>query len=134
VVSKPCNVLFLLFCPLVYPLICYVCQEQESNKNCLSISMCTKEDKYCVTVRNNVGTTTFLNNTFIPDKPNYVISKMCSPTCPATSQQQNQTYQRFFCCEKPLCNVNGVSSKQSSYEVMSLGVLASMTYIFACGL
>uniref|UniRef100_A0A8C0BLM4 Snake toxin/toxin-like domain-containing protein n=1 Tax=Buteo japonicus TaxID=224669 RepID=A0A8C0BLM4_9AVES len=38
-----------------YPFICYVCQEQESNKNCLTISMCAKEDKYCVTVRNNCG-------------------------------------------------------------------------------
>ncbi|KAM7123897.1 lymphocyte antigen 6E-like [Ciconia boyciana] len=109
-----------------YPFMCYVCQDQKSNKNCLTISMCTKEDKYCVTVRNNVGTK--------PNKPKYVISKMCSPTCPATSQQQNQTYQRVSCCQKPLCNVNGVSSKQNSYGVMSLGVLASITYIFARGL
>ncbi|XP_054674430.1 lymphocyte antigen 6E-like [Grus americana] len=109
-----------------YPFMCYMCQEQESNKNCLTISMCAKEDKYCVTVRNNVGTK--------PNRPKYVISKMCSPTCPATGQQQNQTYQRVSCCEKPLCNVNGVSSKQSSYGVMSLGVLASITYIFASGL
>ncbi|XP_013800361.1 lymphocyte antigen 6E-like [Apteryx mantelli] len=109
-----------------YAFMCYVCQEQESNKNCLTISMCTKEDKYCVTVRNNVGTK--------PNKPKYVFSKMCSPTCPATSQQQNQTYQKVSCCEKPLCNVNGVSSKQNSYGVMSLGILASITYICTYGL
>ncbi|NXT28222.1 LY6E protein, partial [Syrrhaptes paradoxus] len=109
-----------------YPLICYVCQEEELNKNCLTISTCTKEDKYCVTVRTNVGTK--------PNKPKYAISKMCSPTCPETSQQQNQTYQRISCCEKPLCNVNGASSQQGSYAVMSLSVLASITYIFACGL
>lgn len=65
-----------------------------------------------------------------PNKPKYVISKMCSPTCPATSQQQTPHYQRVSCCEKPLCNVNGVSSKQSSYGVMSLGVLASITYMW----
>ncbi|PKU34701.1 lymphocyte antigen 6e-like [Limosa lapponica baueri] len=69
-----------------------------------------------------------------PNKPKYVISKMCSPTCPSRSQQQNQTYQSVYCCEKPLCNVNGVSSKHSSYGVMSLGVLTAITYIFACGL
>uniref|UniRef100_A0A8C8AI47 Snake toxin/toxin-like domain-containing protein n=1 Tax=Otus sunia TaxID=257818 RepID=A0A8C8AI47_9STRI len=46
-----------------YPFMCYVCQEQESNKNCLTISMCAKEDKYCVTFRNSVGTSMFLNNT-----------------------------------------------------------------------
>ncbi|XP_009944887.1 PREDICTED: lymphocyte antigen 6E-like [Leptosomus discolor] len=109
-----------------YSFMCYVCQEQESNKNCLTISMCAKEDKYCVTVRSNVGTK--------PNKPKYVISKMCSPTCPATTQQQNQTYQRVSCCEKPLCNMNGVSSKQSSYGVMSLGILASIMYTFASGL
>ncbi|NXP25354.1 LY6E protein, partial [Scytalopus superciliaris] len=100
-----------------------VCQEQESNKDCLTISMCAKEEKYCVTVRKDVRTK--------PNKPKYIISKMCSPTCPATSQQQSS--QRVSCCEKPLCNVNGVSSKQSSSGLMALGVLASVTYIFACG-
>nr|XP_025969401.1 lymphocyte antigen 6E-like [Dromaius novaehollandiae] len=109
-----------------YAFMCYVCQEQESNKNCLTISMCAKEDKYCVTIRNNIGTK--------PDKPKYVFSKMCSPACPATSQQQNQTYQKVSCCEKLLCNVNGASSKQNSYGVMFLGVLASITYIFTFGL
>ncbi|XP_009880553.1 PREDICTED: lymphocyte antigen 6E-like [Charadrius vociferus] len=109
-----------------YPFMCYVCQEQESNKNCLTISICAEKDKYCVTVRNNIGTK--------PNKPKYVISKMCSPTCPATSQQQNQTSRSVSCCEKPLCNVNGVSSKQSRYGVMSLGVLTAIAYIFACGL
>lgn len=43
--------------------MCYVCQEQESNKDCLTISMCQKEDKYCVTIRNNIGTGTLLNIT-----------------------------------------------------------------------
>jgi len=27
--------------------------------------MCAEEEKYCVTVRNNVGTSTFLNNTLL---------------------------------------------------------------------
>uniref|UniRef100_A0A8D0ETE2 Snake toxin/toxin-like domain-containing protein n=1 Tax=Strix occidentalis caurina TaxID=311401 RepID=A0A8D0ETE2_STROC len=45
----------VIFC-ISYPFMCYVCQEQESNKNCLTISMCAKEDKYCVTFHNNVGT------------------------------------------------------------------------------
>ncbi|NXS99500.1 LY6E protein, partial [Jacana jacana] len=107
-----------------YPFMCYVCQEEESNKNCLTISMCAEEEKYCVTLHNYVGTK--------PNKPKYVISKMCSPTCPVRSQQQNQTYQRVYCCEKPLCNVNGASSKHSGYGVMSLGVLTTLAYIYAC--
>lgn len=45
--------------------MCYVCQEQESNKNCLTISMCAKEEKYCVTIRDNIGTSKFLNNAFV---------------------------------------------------------------------
>lgn len=69
-----------------------------------------------------------------PNKPKYVISKMCSPTCPATGQQQTQSSQNVSCCEKPLCNVNGVSSRQSSHGVMSLCVLAGVTYVFAYGL
>ncbi|NWW52984.1 LY6E protein, partial [Pedionomus torquatus] len=117
---------FLFFFHPAYPFMCYVCQEEESNKNCLTISMCAEEEKYCVTIRNYVGTK--------PNKPTYVISKMCSPTCPARSQQQNQTYQSVYCCEKPLCNVNGASSKHSSYGATSLGVLTTIVYIFACGL
>ncbi|NWZ73285.1 LY6E protein, partial [Acrocephalus arundinaceus] len=110
----------------VYPFMCYTCQEQESNKDCLTISMCAEEDKHCLTIRKDVGTK--------PNKPKYVISKMCSPTCPAKDQQQTQSSQNVSCCEKPLCNVNGVSSRQSSHGVMSLGVLASVAYIFAYGL
>ncbi|XP_058675703.1 lymphocyte antigen 6E-like [Ammospiza caudacuta] len=109
----------------VYPFMCYTCQEQESNKDCLTISMCAKEDKHCVTIRKDVRTK--------PNKPKYVISKMCSPTCPETGQQQIQSSQNVSCCEKPLCNVNGVSSRQSSHGMMSLGVLASVTYIFTYG-
>ncbi|NXP14322.1 LY6E protein, partial [Thinocorus orbignyianus] len=118
--------LFAVFFHPAYPFMCYVCQEEESNKNCLTISMCAEEEKYCVTTRNYVGTE--------PNKPEYVISKMCSSTCPARSQQQNQTYQSVYCCEKPLCNVNGVSSTHSSYGAMSLGVLTTITYFFTCGL
>ncbi|NWU18946.1 LY6E protein, partial [Dyaphorophyia castanea] len=109
----------------VYPFMCYTCQEQESNEGCLTISMCADEDKHCVTIQKDVGTK--------PNKPKYIISKMCSPTCPATGQQQIQGPYNVSCCEKPLCNVNGVSSQQSGHGVMSLGVLASVTYIFARG-
>lgn len=54
---------FLFFPPPVYPFMCYTCQEQESNKDCLTISMCAEEDKHCVTVRKDVGTSRFGNNT-----------------------------------------------------------------------
>ncbi|XP_015711909.1 lymphocyte antigen 6E-like [Coturnix japonica] len=124
--TAPVILLIAVLCvEQVYPFMCYVCQEQESNKDCLTISMCAKGEKYCVTVRDNVGTN--------PDKPKYIISKKCSPTCPETSQQQIQAHRNVTCCEKPLCNVNGGSSKQGSYAMMFLGVLASITYIFACG-
>lgn len=43
--------------------MCYTCQEQESNKDCLTISMCAKEDKHCVTIRKDVGTSRFGNST-----------------------------------------------------------------------
>uniref|UniRef100_A0A8C3MHI6 Uncharacterized protein n=1 Tax=Geospiza parvula TaxID=87175 RepID=A0A8C3MHI6_GEOPR len=119
---------FLFFGP-VYPFMCYTCQEQESNKDCLTISMCAKEDKHCVTIRKDLSLS--LNNVI---SPKYVISKMCSPVCPETGQQQIQSSQNVSCCEKPLCNVNGVSSRQSSHGVMSLGILASVTYIFTYGL
>ncbi|XP_068019281.1 uncharacterized protein [Melanerpes formicivorus] len=39
-----------------YPFMCYVCQEEESNKDCLTISMCEKEDKYCMTILKHIET------------------------------------------------------------------------------
>ncbi|KAF4796212.1 hypothetical protein TURU_086254 [Turdus rufiventris] len=47
----------------VFPFMCYTCQDQESNKDCLTISMCAKEDKHCVTIRKDVGTSRFGNST-----------------------------------------------------------------------
>ncbi|NXF12646.1 LY6E protein, partial [Smithornis capensis] len=109
-----------------FPFMCYTCQEQESNDDCLNVSMCREEDKFCVTVQEEVRTK--------PNKPKSMMSKMCSPRCPEPNQHQNHSVQRVSCCDRPLCNVNGVSSQQSSFGVMSLGVLASVTYAFACGL
>ncbi|KAJ7417699.1 hypothetical protein BTVI_31807 [Pitangus sulphuratus] len=51
-----------------YPFMCYICQEQESNKDCLTISMCSKEDRYCVTVRKDVRTKEFLALEFLDAK------------------------------------------------------------------
>ncbi|CAM4493741.1 unnamed protein product [Lepidochelys olivacea] len=31
--------------------MCYTCQGETSNKYCMKISMCAKEDKYCVTIK-----------------------------------------------------------------------------------
>uniref|UniRef100_A0A8C7A3F7 Lymphocyte antigen 6E-like n=1 Tax=Nothoprocta perdicaria TaxID=30464 RepID=A0A8C7A3F7_NOTPE len=106
-----------------YAFMCYVCQKEESNKNCLTISMCSKEDKYCVTVRNDIGTSTLQKT---------LLSRIEVPVTGPGSQ--GQCLYNVTCCEKPLCNVNGASSKQNSYAVMSLGILATIAYIFTPGL
>uniref|UniRef100_A0A8C5F059 Snake toxin/toxin-like domain-containing protein n=1 Tax=Gopherus evgoodei TaxID=1825980 RepID=A0A8C5F059_9SAUR len=38
-----------------HSLMCYTCQGETSNKYCMKISMCAKEDNYCVTIKDVVG-------------------------------------------------------------------------------
>ncbi|CAM5107646.1 unnamed protein product [Natator depressus] len=102
--------------------MCYTCQGETSNKYCMKISMCAKEDKYCVTIKDVIDT---------GYKSKYRISKMCSPECP---KLQGKTAAKVFCCDKLLCNVNGTSSIETSYLMISMGILANFIYIFRSGL
>ncbi|XP_065256281.1 lymphocyte antigen 6E-like [Emys orbicularis] len=108
-----------------HSLMCYTCQGETSNKYCMKISMCAKEDNYCVTIKDVVGA---------GYKSKYRISKMCSPECPKTIMKQGKTGAKVFCCDKLLCNVNGASSMETSYSMISMGILANFIYIFRSGL
>uniref|UniRef100_A0A674J1V5 Snake toxin/toxin-like domain-containing protein n=1 Tax=Terrapene triunguis TaxID=2587831 RepID=A0A674J1V5_9SAUR len=47
---------------LSHSLMCYTCQGETSNKYCMKISMCAKEDNYCVTIKDVGGAGTFWNH------------------------------------------------------------------------
>ncbi|CAM4493580.1 unnamed protein product [Lepidochelys kempii] len=102
--------------------MCYTCQGETSNKYCMKISMCAKEDKYCVTIKDVIDA---------GYESKYRISKMCSPECP---KMQGKTAAKVFCCDKLLCNVNGTSSIETSHLMISMGILANFIYIFRSGL
>ncbi|XP_074844128.1 lymphocyte antigen 6E-like [Carettochelys insculpta] len=108
-----------------YSLMCYTCQNKTSNKDCLLIDMCAKEDNYCVTILDTIAA---------DDKSMRRISKMCSPECPKKPPKQGKTGSKVFCCDKPLCNVNGAGSMKTSYSMISMGILANFIYIFRSGL
>uniref|UniRef100_A0A8C3SY98 Snake toxin/toxin-like domain-containing protein n=1 Tax=Chelydra serpentina TaxID=8475 RepID=A0A8C3SY98_CHESE len=46
-----------------HSLMCYTCQGETSNKYCMQISMCAKEDRYCVTIKDVVGAGTPIEGT-----------------------------------------------------------------------
>nr|XP_025041848.1 lymphocyte antigen 6E-like [Pelodiscus sinensis] len=98
-----------------HSLLCYACHNESSNQECMKIAMCAKEDKYCVTIRDMVGAGKGQN-------PEVRISKMCSPECPQGGLEEGKTTTKVFCCDKPLCNVNGASSTKTSYSMISLGM------------
>uniref|UniRef100_A0A8C3I464 UPAR/Ly6 domain-containing protein n=1 Tax=Chrysemys picta bellii TaxID=8478 RepID=A0A8C3I464_CHRPI len=108
-----------------HSLMCYTCQGETSNKYCMKISMCAKEDHYCVTIKDVVGA---------GYKSKYRISKMCSPECPKAITKQGKMGAKVFCCDKLLCNVNGAGSMETSYSMISMGILANFIYIFRSGL
>uniref|UniRef100_A0A8C8RFK6 UPAR/Ly6 domain-containing protein n=1 Tax=Pelusios castaneus TaxID=367368 RepID=A0A8C8RFK6_9SAUR len=115
-------------------LICYTCQGEMSNKDCMKISICAKRDKYCVTIKDVVGAGMFSLLLF-GHESKYRISKMCSPKCPETNMNQGKATAQVFCCDKLLCNVNGASHMKSSYSMISMGLLlANFIYIFRSGL
>ncbi|CAM2107104.1 unnamed protein product [Caretta caretta] len=122
--------------------MCYTCQGETSNKYCMKISMCAKEDKYCVTIKDVIDAVERTLQIIPAEalahhikgsgyKSKYRISKMCSPECP---KMQGKTAAKVFCCDKLLCNVNGTSSIETSYLMISMGILANFIYIFRSGL
>uniref|UniRef100_A0A452IAF4 Snake toxin/toxin-like domain-containing protein n=1 Tax=Gopherus agassizii TaxID=38772 RepID=A0A452IAF4_9SAUR len=98
-----------------------------SNKYCMKISMCAKEDNYCVTIKDVVGAGMFWNHPSLQ-------CIMCSPECPKMIMKQGKTAAKVFCCDKLLCNVNGASSMKTSSSMISMGILANFIYIFRSGL
>ncbi|XP_060098899.1 lymphocyte antigen 6E-like [Heteronotia binoei] len=115
----------LLCVERVSSLMCFHCDDQEDNWNCLSIKTCEETDKYCVTKYLGGG---------IGENRKQSISKGCSATCPQGGLDLGVMAFSMKCCESSLCNTSGAVSVKSSFAMLAVGTLASLLYVFGAKL
>ncbi|NXM76485.1 LY6E protein, partial [Serilophus lunatus] len=107
-------------------LTCFSCKDAPSNIHCLSTTKCSDNDKYCLTSYSTTG----LGK--CSDKKQH-ITKRCSAFCPTIDLNIGIGSIATSCCETSLCNISGASSVKTSYTIITLGVLASLTCILRMG-
>uniref|UniRef100_A0A8C4YG95 UPAR/Ly6 domain-containing protein n=1 Tax=Gopherus evgoodei TaxID=1825980 RepID=A0A8C4YG95_9SAUR len=116
---KPMCAVYLSFVPFS-SLKCFTCNDEPSNWNCIKITDCAENDKYCLTTYTKTG---------LGEKAEYRITKKCSAECPQTNWNVGIAAASTSCCQHSLCNISGASSVKSSYAVMATGILASLIYV-----
>ncbi|NXF39897.1 LY6E protein, partial [Nyctibius bracteatus] len=107
-------------------LTCFICKDATSNMHCLSTTTCSDHEKYCLTTYSTTG----LGKC---EGRNQRISKKCSSYCPTIDLNIGIAGVATSCCETSLCNISGASSVKTSYAMIALGVLASLTCILRLG-
>ncbi|KAL8181554.1 UNVERIFIED_CONTAM: hypothetical protein K2H54_006431 [Gekko kuhli] len=100
-------------------LYCYKCDSTQYHKDCQEMK-CSDMDAFCVTAWNE-----------IPGQ-NLLVSKWCSPTCPASSEIKGGK-RKVDCCKTDYCN-GGASSARGSYALLGAALLASCFYVLRTGL
>ncbi|NXH22021.1 LY6E protein, partial [Bucco capensis] len=101
-------------------LMCFTCNDATSNLQCLGSTICSGNEKYCLTTYSTTG--------FGNDRTQK-ITKKCSSYCPTIDLNIGVAGVATSCCETSLCNISGASSVKTSYAVLALGVLASLSCI-----
>ncbi|XP_075271324.1 lymphocyte antigen 6E-like [Opisthocomus hoazin] len=107
-----------------FSLMCFTCKDATSNLQCLSTTTCSDKEKYCLTTYSTTG---------LGNDRNQRISKKCSAFCPTIDLNIGIAGVVTSCCETSLCNISGASSVKTSYAMIALGVLASLTGILRLG-
>ncbi|XP_048338580.1 lymphocyte antigen 6E-like [Sphaerodactylus townsendi] len=115
----------LLCVERVSSLVCFHCDNESTNWNCLSMKTCDDTDKYCVTKYLGGG---------YGENRKQSISKGCSPMCPQGGVDLGVMAFSVKCCETHLCNVSGAAGVKSSFTVLAVGALASLLYVFGAKL
>uniref|UniRef100_A0A8D0BLG9 UPAR/Ly6 domain-containing protein n=1 Tax=Salvator merianae TaxID=96440 RepID=A0A8D0BLG9_SALMN len=105
----------------VSTLMCFHCENAESNWDCLSMKSCDDTDKYCFTKYFGGG---------VGDKHKQAISKGCSSTCPEGSFDLGLVAFSMKCCDTHLCNTSGAGSVKSSSLILAVGTVATLLCAF----
>ncbi|KFW70679.1 Lymphocyte antigen 6E, partial [Pygoscelis adeliae] len=107
-----------------FSLTCFTCKDASSNIHCLGTTTCSDHEKYCLTTYSITG---------LGNDRNQRINKKCSAFCPTIDLNIGIASVATSCCETSLCNISGASSVKTSYSMIALGVLASLTCILRLG-
>ncbi|XP_064010035.1 lymphocyte antigen 6E-like [Pogoniulus pusillus] len=107
-----------------FSLKCFTCKDATSNIQCFSMTTCADHEKFCLTSYSTTGYGKDLK---------HVINKKCSTYCPEVNLNIGIASIATSCCDSHLCNISGASSVKTSYTMIALAVLASLTCIFRMG-
>ncbi|XP_074841697.1 lymphocyte antigen 6E-like [Carettochelys insculpta] len=108
-----------------YALKCFTCNNEPSNWNCIKITDCAEDEKYCVTSYTKTG---------MGEKAKHYITKKCSTVCPQTNLNLGAAATSVSCCQYSLCNISGAGSVKASNRAVAAGILASLFYVLRTGL
>ncbi|XP_042322154.1 lymphocyte antigen 6E-like [Sceloporus undulatus] len=115
----------LLCVERVSSLMCFHCENAESNWDCISMKSCEPNEKYCITKYFGGG---------VGEKHKQSISKGCAAMCPQGGVDLGLMAFSVKCCETNLCNTSGAFSVKSSTLMLAVGTLASLFYMFGARL
>ncbi|NXE54330.1 LY6E protein, partial [Casuarius casuarius] len=103
-------------------LTCFTCKDATSNMQCLSVTTCSDQEKYCLTTYSSTGL------------GNQRITKKCSAFCPSINLNIGVAGVATSCCETSLCNISGASGVKTSYTMIAVAALASLACVLRLGL
>ncbi|KAG8429033.1 hypothetical protein GDO86_018473, partial [Hymenochirus boettgeri] len=83
-----------------FSLVCYTCDAQTSNDACKTQTICSGVNQQCMTT----------------------ITKVCSPSCKATSFGTSVGSGSTSCCSTDLCNVSGATGVKYSFTALALSL------------
>ncbi|XP_025041847.1 lymphocyte antigen 6E-like [Pelodiscus sinensis] len=104
---------------------CFTCNDEPSHWNCIEITDCAENEKYCLTSYTRTG---------FGEKAEYRITKRCSDVCPRTNLNFGIAATAISCCQRSLCNVSGAGSVRASATAMATGILVGLLYVLRTGL
>ncbi|XP_037659590.1 lymphocyte antigen 6E isoform X2 [Choloepus didactylus] len=101
-------------------LLCFSCTNQKSNLYCLTPTVCSSSDNYCVTITTAAGIGKFVDF-------GQTLNKGCSPICPGPSVDIGVASVGTHCCQSSLCNFSAADGGlRANATVMGLGLLLSL--------
>lgn len=104
-----------------HSLICFSCNNQKNNWNCLGLKTCKNTDKYCVTVTAATG--------FGSLNLGYSLHKGCAQICHSENLNSSLGVASFsgYCCQRSLCNFSTAGlGLCASAPLLGLGILFSL--------